>query len=123
MPFAEQKRRILQQKIDQEFKEIADNMPISTIDTVPGYEVLEYKGKVSSAGLFSLEELVKLQWEGACNQVLNEAVSKAKSLGGNAIVGLKVTNTPFPIASLANDLNRLLVTCIGTAVSIRKKVK
>ena len=107
-------------------------MIITTIQDVPGMEILEYRGLVTGevvaginvvkdigAGLRNLfggrikgyeDEIIQ-----ARAQVLKELEARAAEMGANAIIGVRIDFDPLG----GDGNNMLLVTVTGTAVVVR----
>ena len=95
-----------------------ESMPIATIDTLPGYEILEYKGRTMSVVSVSLSgdaAAVERGMRNAYREVFEGAEMFAKRSGGNAIVGLNLFYTPYDLGT------KLMITIMGTSVLARKK--
>ena len=108
-------------------------MIITTTDTIQGYEISEYKGIVSGevvsginfvkdmgAGLRNIfggrsqgyeKEIIE-----AREQAKSELIERAKSMGANAVIGVS-----FDMEGLGQNGSMILVSAIGTAVTIHKK--
>lgn len=106
-------------------------MIVTTINTVPGMEVIEYKGLVTGevvsginfvkdigAGFRNFfggrsegyeEELIKAKLE-----VIEEIKNNASKLGANAIIGLSID-----IETAGQGGSMLFVTALGTAVVVK----
>lgn len=106
-------------------------MIVTTIETVPGFEVVEYKGiatgevvtginflKDIGAGLRNIfggrsagyeDELIS-----ARNHALQELEQRAAAMGANAVIGVRIDTE-----SLGEGGSMLLVTAVGTAVVVK----
>ena len=106
-------------------------MIVTTTETVPGFEVVEYKGiatgevvtginflKDIGAGLRNIfggrsagyeDELIS-----ARNHALQELEQRAATMGANAVIGVRIDTE-----SLGEGGSMLLVTAVGTAVVVK----
>lgn len=107
-------------------------MIITTIQDVPGMEIVEYRGLVTGevvaginvvkdigAGLRNLfggrikgyeDEIIQARAE-----VLKELEARAAEMGANAVIGVRIDFDPIG----GDGNNMLLVTVTGTAVVVR----
>ena len=106
-------------------------MIITTTNNVPGYEVVEYKGLATGeviAGINFLKDIgaglrnifggrsagYENELIDARNKALEELEQRAKQMGANAVIGVKIDTE-----GLGQNGSMLLVTAVGTAVTIR----
>ena len=107
-------------------------MIITTIQDVPGMEIVEYRGLVTGevvaginvvkdigAGLRNLfggrikgyeDEIIQ-----ARSEALKELEARAEEMGANAVIGVRIDFDPIG----GDGNNMLLVTVTGTAVVVR----
>ena len=107
-------------------------MIITTTNTVPGMEIVEYKGFATGevvAGINFIKDLgagIRNLFGGrvqgyedeiiqARNEALKELEARAEAMGANAVIGVRIDFDALG----SNGNNMLLVTVTGTAVVVR----
>ena len=107
-------------------------MIISTTNTVPGMEIVEYKGFATGevvAGINFIKDLgagIRNLFGGrvqgyedeiiqARTEALKELEARAAAMGANAVIGVRIDFDALG----SNGNNMLLVTVTGTAVVVR----
>ena len=107
-------------------------MIITTTNTVPGMEIVEYKGLATGevvAGINFIKDLgagIRNLFGGrvqgyedeiiqARTEALKELEARAEAMGANAVIGVRIDFDALG----SNGNNMLLVTVTGTAVVVR----
>ena len=112
-----------------------ENNYITTLDYIPKYEVEEILGIVTASKAVKSnsipDEEAEYYSDPMFREVMNELQIKAKVIGANAVIGVRIENIPHLWSSkwrflvgntfALQNVNR--ITIYGTAVKIAKKKK
>jgi uncharacterized protein YbjQ (UPF0145 family) len=103
------------EKASNEINNLRNKVLVVTSDTIPGKEIVEVFGAVS--GTSTMESTTPEEADAAEKEAMLNLMQNAVNMGGNAIIGVKMTNNTHQQQGSAWMVSKTYFT--GTAVKVK----